>query len=124
MNVKQTLEFAADVHLNQKYGNLPFIVHPILVARHFRDETLQIVALLHDVVEETGYPLRVLFDMFGAEITDAVDAISRRKGEEYFAQYIQRVAGNRIATLVEIWFHHYHWICLCLYFKFPCIWKW
>ncbi|MDG0895583.1 hypothetical protein P6U21_30950, partial [Bacillus paranthracis] len=41
----------------------------------------QIVALLHDTVEDTGVSLAYLARYFSARIVDAIDALTRRPGE-------------------------------------------
>jgi len=61
------------------------------------------VALLHDVVEDsqtwTVEGLRA--EGFPEVIVEAVDAISRRKGEQYFS-YINRVLRNDVARSVKL----------------------
>lgn len=61
------------------------------------------VAWLHDVVEDTDvtlYDLRVFG--FSPEVIDAVDAVTKRKGEA-FADYYERVKANNLAVVVK-WF--------------------
>ena len=67
-----------------------------------QDEYSTTVALLHDVVEDTDYTLdKLIEDGFPDEIVEAVDAITRRSGEDYFV-YIDRVKANALATTVKI----------------------
>lgn len=96
-------EFATIAHLGQKYGNEPYIFHPVRVANRLdeSDETGIAVAYLHDVVEDTRFTLDDLRKGFSDEIVDAVDAITRRKGEKYF-DYIRRLSSNPIAKRVKI----------------------
>jgi (p)ppGpp synthase/HD superfamily hydrolase len=62
----------------------------------------RIVAVLHDVVEDTNLTLETLEDNgFGPPILDALDALSRRPGEAY-EDYIQRLAPNLIAREVKL----------------------
>jgi hypothetical protein len=60
----------------------------------------KIVAVLHDVVEDTPVGLDVIQRLFGDEIADAVDAISHRKGEPR-SEYYARVKANPIALVVK-----------------------
>ena len=62
----------------------------------------QIVAILHDVVEDTWITLEMLVRMgFPETIVDAVDAITKREGEDYFT-YVERCSRNHIAALVKL----------------------
>lgn len=66
------------------------------------DDTDKIIALLHDVVEDTQYTLEDLKNLgFSDEIIEAVDALSKRSGEAY-QDYLNRVAANPRATRVKI----------------------
>lgn len=62
-----------------------------------------VVALLHDIVEDTDITLNYLrAKEFDGEILVAVDAITRRKEEHKYFDFIQRVAKNDIARIVKI----------------------
>jgi (p)ppGpp synthase/HD superfamily hydrolase len=66
------------------------------------DENAAIVALLHDVVEDTPITLQMLHVMgFDNGIVKAVDAMTRRKGEAY-RDYIVRLAGNPMARAIKL----------------------
>lgn len=61
-----------------------------------------VVGWLHDVVEDTSTTLGDLLDMgFDYHIVEAVDAITRRDGEDY-REYILRVKTDVIARYVKI----------------------
>ena len=63
----------------------------------------EIVALIHDLVEDSECTLDILKERgLDAECLDAVDAITRRKDEQYYFDYIERVSKNSIARLVKI----------------------
>lgn len=80
----------------------PFILHPVRVMLGVRSGTAQIVALLHDVVEDSPVTLRDLADKgFDQSVVDAVDCLTRRSGEPY-ADYIRRVAANDLAREVKL----------------------
>lgn len=78
-----------------------YIEHPRAVASFLETETEKTVALLHDVLEDTYLTEDDLRPVFGDEITDAVVALTRNDGEEYFA-YIQRVKQNPLAVRVKL----------------------
>ncbi|WP_442905106.1 GTP pyrophosphokinase [Haladaptatus sp. ZSTT2] len=64
-------------------------------------ETERIVAVLHDVVEDTDYTIEAIEETFGSMVRAAVDALTKRMGENY-TEFIERVAENPIARRVKI----------------------
>ncbi len=94
--------FAEYVHAGQlDEDGTPFVNHPIAVAGKLIDEEEKTVAYLHDVIEDTDTKLETVADLFGIRIADAVDAISKRHGEEYEA-YIERLSQNSLACRVKL----------------------
>jgi (p)ppGpp synthase/HD superfamily hydrolase len=63
-------------------------------------ECEKIVAILHDVVEDSRVSLEEL-SCFGADIVVAVDALTQRVGESR-SVYIQRISLNPVARAVKI----------------------
>ncbi len=59
----------------------PYITHPVAVAVILADlgldEATIIAALLHDTVEDTGYPLSDLRSHFGDEVANLVDGVTK-----------------------------------------------
>lgn len=82
-------------------GGSPYYLHPIYVALNVNSEDEKIVALLHDIIEDTDITLDDLkSEGFSDEIINAVDAITHR--DESYEIYIQKVKTNAIATVVKI----------------------
>ena len=79
----------------------PYVTHPERVAGRLSAPEEQVVAWLHDTVEDTGLTLREIENTFGPETAAAVDAISRRPGEEW-EDYLRRVQQNEAARKVKI----------------------
>ena len=102
--VQNAKSIATIAHLGQTRWDksIPYITHPEAIAATFDNPKLKIVAWLHDVVEDTPTTLEQLGEMMPGYIVDAVDAITKRKGEERYDEYISRVADNPLATLVKI----------------------
>jgi (p)ppGpp synthase/HD superfamily hydrolase len=99
----RAIQIAAQVHQDQKdkYG-APYILHPIRVMMRENSEIEKIVAILHDVVEDSDLTINDLRnDGFSSEIVEAVDALSKRDGEIY-DDYINRTTLNDIAVKVKI----------------------
>lgn len=79
----------------------PYVFHPLRVASNFSDEVLQVIAVLHDIVEDTETSLADLDARFPQDVVNAVEALTRR-GEESYKEFIERVARNPNARLVKI----------------------
>lgn len=99
----ECLRFVEELHHGQydKIG-APYILHPVFVAEQMDTEKATIVALLHDVIEDTSITLDDLRDKgYSDEIIVAIDALTRRTGETYSA-YIERLSNNKLARRVKI----------------------
>ena len=96
-------KIARQAHAGQydKAGN-EYITHPQFVAGHVKTRDEKCVAWLHDVVEDTDVTLEDLLRKGIPEnIVNAVDAITKREGEEY-DDYLKRVAENELALNVKL----------------------
>lgn len=83
-------------------GGHDYILHPLQVMNSVSDIKEKIVAVLHDIVEDTPITLSKLTELgFDADIVEAVDAITKRQGESY-DQYLYRVYINPLARNVKI----------------------
>lgn len=95
------IKLACDAHSGQfDKGGQPYILHPLRVMMMLSGEKRMIAAVLHDVVEDAGIELSLISHWFGAEVAQAVDALSRREGESY-GDFIERCANDPIACSVK-----------------------
>ena len=103
MNLNKALSIAALAHEGQvDKSGVSYILHPLRVMMEMHNEEEQIVAILHDVVEDTDVTLNDLkSEGFSDILIDAVDAISRRK-DESVREYFDRVINNILARKVKI----------------------
>lgn len=102
-NVDMAYKIAFKAHAGQydKAGQ-PYIQHPAYVASQMKSDDERMVALLHDVIEDTPLTLDDLRQKgFSDEVVNAVYAITKVRGEDY-ADYLNRVRGNRLACSVKI----------------------
>jgi (p)ppGpp synthase/HD superfamily hydrolase len=100
--IEDALQLALNAHRGQKDKfDMPYILHPLRVmAKQTSDET-RIVALLHDVVEDSATTLEDLRQMgYSEAIIAAVDALTHRDDEDYFDQ-IRRAKNNLLARPVK-----------------------
>jgi len=82
-------------------SGVPYILHPLAVSCRCESFDERIVALLHDVVEDSDVTLKDLFSEFPSYIVQAVDAITHRKNESH-RDYVIRCSKNIIAARVKI----------------------
>ena len=93
----------AEAHLGQfDRGGEPYAYHPMHLGLHAADRDAQMVAFLHDVVEDGDWDLPALArEGFSQAVLRAVNALTRRDAEDYEA-FIERVARDRLATRVKL----------------------
>jgi hypothetical protein len=102
-SLERAIVIAAEAHAGQrdKVGEA-YILHPLRVMLAVRTAEERIVGVLHDVVEDTRWTLEALRqEGFSPEVVDAVDAVSRREGEDYF-DFVRRAGANPLARPVKV----------------------
>lgn len=99
---KQALKLCFETHKNQvDKSGMPYVFHPFHVAEQMTDEASTIVALLHDVVEDTPYTLEDIAAMgFGDEVTDALALLTHDEAVPYL-EYVAALRSNPIARAVK-----------------------
>jgi len=101
--IEQAIQIAVEAHLGQrdKVGQ-PYILHPLRMMLRMETDWERIVAILHDVVEDTPITLADLRRAgFPKAVLAPVDCLTKREGESY-AQFIQRAKANPIARRVKM----------------------
>jgi len=90
-HLSRAIKWAAKLHLTQfRDGDhpLPYIVHPIEVLSNLRyvggieEESMLIVAVLHDTVEEGGTTLAKIQEKFGERVAALVEELTRYEPTE------------------------------------------
>lgn len=113
------LELAIQIALRAHRGQTdragrPYITHPLRMMGRARTADEQIVAALHDTVEDggpNGVTMKTLRDAgFAARILEAVDALTRRKADlfpdrsqdEPYDEFVERTAAVPLARAVKL----------------------
>jgi len=101
--LEKAISIAVEAHRGQKDKNgKPYILHPLSVMGKVQTETDKIVAVLHDVVEDTDWTFDDLKkEGFPSEVLDALDCVTKREGEAY-EDFVRRSASNPIARRVKL----------------------
>lgn len=96
------IAFGAHTGNGQKdYAGLEYINHPLTVYLNCDTEEERIVALLHDVVEDTDITLDDLSLFFDKEIVEAVGLVTHEKVYDK-ELYMKNIKSNPIARKVKI----------------------
>ena len=100
---KQALKLCFDAHKEQTdKSGMPYVFHPFHLAEQMDTEDAIIVALLHDVVEDTDYTLDDLRKMgFGDTVIDALTLMTHDPKVPYM-DYVRAIGTNSLATKVKL----------------------
>lgn len=100
---KKALKLCFEAHKDQvDKSGLPYVFHPFHLAEQMTDELTTIVALLHDVIEDTAYTLDDLRSMgFPVEALNALALLTHDKNVPYM-DYVSRIKKNPIAKAVKL----------------------
>ena len=101
--IEDAVALAALAHRGQtdKAGK-PYILHPLRVMLSLPDETARIVAMLHDVLEDTAVTVADLREAgYSDEILNALDALTRKSSESY-EEFIDRAGAIPLARRVKL----------------------
>ena len=104
-SLKLALECAKEKHKGQKrIGGDDYITHPMAVCEIVKsqgfDESCQIAALFHDLLEDTDATEDEILKYGGPAVLEAVKLLTKEKGYD-MAQYIGAIKQNPIACAVK-----------------------
>lgn len=101
--LERAIALAAIAHQGQTdKAGAPYILHPLRMMLTLDDPDERIAAILHDVVEDTGWTLDDLrAEGFAEPILAAIEAVTKREGESY-DEFVQRSGANAIGRRVKL----------------------
>lgn len=80
----------------------PYIEHPLRLMDQMESEEEKIVAVLHDIVEDTDISLDDLRNEgFSEEVLSAIECVTIKDGEDYDS-FIERISFNPLAVKVKL----------------------
>ena len=100
---KMALKLCFEAHKDQSdKSGMPYVFHPFHLAEQMETEETTIVALLHDVIEDTNYTIDDLTKMgFDKVITDAIALLTHNDSVDYM-DYVRIIKNNPIARAVKL----------------------
>lgn len=100
---KKALKVCFEAHKDQvDKSGAPYVFHPFHLAEQMKDEKTTIVALLHDVIEDTEYTFEDLRNMgFDNEVIEALMLMTHSKDVPYM-DYVAKIKHNPIAKAVKL----------------------
>ena len=102
-----TLECAIQLAVEHHKGQVdkagkPYILHPLRLMMSVDKDDEKIVAVMHDIVEDTDITLDDLRNEgFSKQVISAIECVTKRKGESYDS-FIERISRNPLATKVKL----------------------
>lgn len=102
-NTKKALKLCFEAHKEQKdKSGLPYVFHPFHLAEQMEDEESTVVALLHDVAEDTDHTLEDIAAMgFSRNVMEALALLTHDEAVPYM-EYVKALRNNLIARRVKL----------------------
>ena len=105
MNLERAIEIAVEAHKGvvDKGGN-PYVLHPLRMMFAVSNEEEKIVAVLHDVIEDSiDWEFEHLEkEGFSAAVIDALRSVTKITEDEDYDAFIERAMTNPIGRRVKI----------------------
>jgi (p)ppGpp synthase/HD superfamily hydrolase len=101
--LERAIELAVEHHKGQvdKAGK-PYILHPLRLMMSVDNDDEKIVAVMHDIVEDTSITIDELkIEGFSEQVISAIGCVTKEAGEDY-SSFIKRISGNPLATKVKL----------------------
>jgi (p)ppGpp synthase/HD superfamily hydrolase len=101
--LERAIAIAVEAHTGQQdKSGQPYILHPLRVMMRVESEEGKIIAVLHDVVEDTDWSQdRLRAEGFSDRVLQGIEAVTKREGETY-PDFIERAAVDRVFAEVKL----------------------
>ncbi len=102
-DLDQAISIATKAHTGQRdKAGESYILHPLRIILKFQAEDEMIVAVLHDVVEDSSFTLESLKEYgFSEVVINAIASLTKSKSESY-EDFVLRVSNNDLARKIKI----------------------
>jgi (p)ppGpp synthase/HD superfamily hydrolase len=101
--LERAIQIAVEAHAGQEgKDGLPYILHPLRLMLKMDTEEARIVAVLHDVVEDTEVTLDDLRrEGFSEAVLENVQLLTHEDGTPY-EEYVERIKPHPLARKVKL----------------------
>ena len=102
-DLQRAIEIAVTAHKDQvRKDGSPYVLHPLRLMMSVNSVEEKIVAILHDVVEDTDVTMQQIEDEgFSKEVLAALRLVTHDTSTSY-EDYIANIKGNPIARVVKL----------------------
>lgn len=100
---RKAMKLCFEAHKDQvDKSGMPYVFHPYHLAEQMHDEATTVVALLHDVVEDTEYSIEDIRKMeFPEKIVTALQLMTHEESVPYM-DYVLKLRKNPITKAVKL----------------------
>jgi len=104
MNLDRAIEIAVSAHKGVvDKGGAPYVLHPLRMMMAVHTDEEKIVAVLHDVVEDTHWTFEDLTaEGFSESVINGLRSVTKTSDSEGYDDFIGRAKSNRIGRKVKI----------------------
>lgn len=100
--LEKAIAFARKALDGQYVNGEPYINHSLRIMEQMSTETEKMVAVLHDVLEDSQYTIYDLKEWgFPREVIECVEQLTRNNDVTYF-EYIDDISTNEICSKVKL----------------------
>ena len=100
---KKAMKFCFQAHKDQvDKSGIPYVFHPIHLAEKMEDELTTVVALLHDVVEDTAYTFDDLRELGFPEAVVSMLMLLTHDADTPYLDYVARLKDHPAAKAVKL----------------------
>jgi (p)ppGpp synthase/HD superfamily hydrolase len=103
LHLEQAIAFASRMHSKQyDLSGQHYILHPLTVMMQMDTDTERIIAVLHDVLEDTETTVEHLITLgFTEEMVHVITLLTKEKDQDYF-EYIKKIKMHPMARKIKI----------------------
>ena len=101
--LERAVAIAAEAHAGQvDKAGAPYLLHPLRLMLQMETLEERMVAVLHDVVEDSDWSFeRLRREGFSENVLEGIDAVTRREGETY-EEFVLRASRHPIGRRVKL----------------------
>jgi len=101
--LERAITIAAQAHAGQvDKAGAPYVLHPLRVMLRMNTDEERMVAVLHDVIEDSDWTLdRLRAEGFPEAVLEAIESVSRRP-EETYEEYVLRAGRSAMGRRVKL----------------------